>query len=292
MVAVVTGAGGFIGRHTCLVLESEGWRIERAGRPEVDIPSSDFDSLLERSRPDLVVHCAGPASVVASLADPLGDLEGSALVLAHVLDRMARLPSTPRLVLISSAAVYGDPAALPVGEDAPIAPVSPYGFNRAITELVAREFQETFSVPATILRVFSAYGEGLRRQVLWDVSRMVVRDGAVLLAGTGIETRDFLHVTDVARAIGVVAGDPGTANETYNVASGVETPVADLAGWIAHEIGAGIPIAFSGMRRPGDPGRWSADMSKIASLGFRPSVDIETGTRSYARWALAQLTGP
>jgi nucleoside-diphosphate-sugar epimerase len=121
---------------------------------------------------------------------------------------------------------------------------------------------------------------------------MVVRDGAVLLAGTGIETRDFLHVTDVARAIGVVAGDPGTANETYNVASGVETPVADLAGWIAHEIGAGIPIAFSGMRRPGDPGRWSADMSKIASLGFRPSVDIETGTRSYARWALAQLTGP
>jgi UDP-glucose 4-epimerase len=230
--------------------------------------------------------------VVASLSDPLGDLKGSALVLAHVLNRMARLPSTPRLVLISSAAVYGDPTALPVGEDAPIAPVSPYGFNRAITELVAREFQETFSVPATILRVFSAYGEGLRRQVLWDVSRMVVRDAAVLLAGTGIETRDFLHVTDVARAIAVVAGDSGTADETYNVASGVETPIADLAGWIVHEIGAGIPIAFSGIRRPGDPGRWTADTSKIATLGFRASVDIETGTRSYARWALAQLTDP
>jgi UDP-glucose 4-epimerase len=289
VVAVVTGAGGFIGRRTCLELQSDGWQIERAGRPEIEIPSADFDSLLDRSSPDLVVHCAGPASVAASLSEPLADFEGSALVLSHVLSRMTRLSSAPRLILISSAAVYGDPLALPVNENTPIAPVSPYGFNRATTELIAREFQEIFAVPATILRVFSAYGEGLRRQLLWDVARMVVCKDAVVLSGSGIETRDFLHVRDVARAICIVARDPGTVNETYNVASGVETPIASVAGWIVDELRADIPIAFSGTRRRGDPARWNADISKIASLGFRPSIEIEQGTRAYARWARSEL---
>jgi UDP-glucose 4-epimerase len=289
VVALVTGAGGFIGRHVCLELEGIGLRVERAGRPEVEIPSADFDDVLERSRPEVVVHCAGPASVMTSLSDPVGDLEGSALVLANVLDRIARLPRPPHLALVSSAAVYGDPLDRPVAEDAPLAPVSPYGFNRQITEVLIDEFRKIFCVPVTVLRVFSAYGEGLRRQLLWDVCRMVVCDSAVVLSGTGVESRDFLHVTDVARAVSLIIANPQTVNQTYNVAAGVETPIVDVASWITDEIGPDVPIGFSGTRRPGDPIQWSADVSKIRALGFRPSVEVEAGTRSYARWARAEL---
>jgi UDP-glucose 4-epimerase len=288
VVALVTGSQGFIGRHVCLRLEADGWFVERAGRPDIEIPSAEFDSLLDRSRPHVIVHCAGPASVPASLSDPLGDFEGSIPVLANVLDRIARLAQPPHLVLVSSAAVYGDPIEMPVAEDAPIAPVSPYGFNRQLAEILVDEFRQIFSVPVTILRVFSAYGEGLRRQLLWDVCRMVVRENAVVLAGSGVETRDFLHVTDVARAVGLVAKHPHV-NETYNVASGVETPVADVASWIVDEIGSDVSISFSGKPRPGDPIRWSANVSKLFALGFRPSIEVEAGARAYARWARAEL---
>lgn len=291
MVALVTGAAGFIGRHVCLELEAEGWRVARAGRPEVEIPSAEFDSLLERSGPDIVIHCAGPASVPLSLSNPLGDLEGSALVLANVLASMAGTSSPPRLVLVSSAAVYGDPAERPVAESAPLVPVSPYGFHREICELLVDEFRQIFSVRGTVLRIFSAYGEGLRKQLLWDICRMVVRDGSVVLAGTGAETRDFLHVNDVARAVTLVASSGDTVDETYNVASGVETSIAEVAEWIVDELGTDVPIGFSGTRRPGDPSRWRADVSKIEALGFRPAVEIEAGARAYARWARAQLEG-
>jgi UDP-glucose 4-epimerase len=289
VVALVTGAGGFIGRHVCLELEAGGWRVARAGRPEIEIPSMKFAALVERSRPDVLIHCAGPASVPMSLSDPLGDLEGSVLMLANILYTIARMSGSPRLVLVSSAAVYGDSAQRPINEEAPFAPVSPYGFHRQITEVLVEEYRQIFAIPSTVLRIFSAYGEGLRKQLLWDVCRMAVRDGAVTLSGTGAETRDFLHVKDVARAVSLATSDPRAVDETYNIASGVETTVSAVAGWVVDELGTGVPIGFSGFPRPGDPARWSADISKISALGFRPSIEIEAGARAYARWARAKL---
>jgi nucleoside-diphosphate-sugar epimerase len=91
VVALVTGADRFLGAHIAHGLAAAGRRIVGAGRPEIEIPSARFGELLSETRPEAVVHCAGPASVGASVQDPLADLEGSVAVLAAVLDGARRL---------------------------------------------------------------------------------------------------------------------------------------------------------------------------------------------------------
>lgn len=242
------------------------------------LPSPAFDALLASTRPSLVVHAAGPASVPDSVADPDLDRRGSVDVTAALLERLAG--TAARLVLVSSAAVYGDPDRLPVSEDAPIHPISPYGRHRAACEALVREA----GVPAVILRVFSAYGEGLRRQVLWDICRKALT-GPVELAGTGRESRDFVHAGDVATAVARVAASAEFDGETYNVAGGVETTIDQLAHLLVSSLGTRSTISFSATPRAGDPTRWLADVTRIRGLGWEPSVSIEDGARAYAQWA-------
>lgn len=275
MTVLVTGRNGFLGSHIASRLAQAGGRVVGAGRPEVEIPSAAFDRLVAAEQPSLVVHCAGPASVPASLADPAADRAGAVSVLEALLDRLG----SARLVLVSSAAVYGQPDRLPVSEDAALAPVSPYGRHRVEAERLALDS----GVPLAIARVFSAYGEGLRRQVLWDVAQRTLAGGPVELSGTGEETRDFVHAQDVAGAIAAIADRGAFEGETINVGTGVETSVADLAELIVRELGDG-EIRFTGDARPGDPARWRADVTRLRSLGFEPSIAIENGARAYARW--------
>ena len=275
MVALVTGHRGFLGRYVVAQLEAGRVDVVGAGRPEVEIPSSAFDSLLAATRPDLVVHCAGPASVPASLVSPGADRSGAVDVLRTLLDRL----DGTRLILVSSAAVYGDPLQLPVGEDAPLAPVSPYGRHRVEAERLALES----GVPLVVARVFSAYGEGLRRQVLWDIARRALAEEAVELSGTGEESRDFVHARDVAAAIRVLANRSAFEGEIVNVGTGVETSIGSLAQLITSELGGG-DVRFTGVGRPGDPGRWRADITRLRSLSFAPTISIEEGAAAYARW--------
>lgn len=275
MVALVTGHHGFLGRHVAEALAAEGLEVAGAGRPEVELPSAAFDAVLREARPELVVHCAGPASVPASLEDPEGDRAGAVDVLQDLLERLG----STRLVLVSSAAVYGQPERLPVAEDAPLAPVSPYGRHRVEAERLALGS----GVPLVIARVFSAYGEGLRRQVLWDIARHALGGGPVELSGTGAETRDFVHARDVAGAIGAIVRRGAFEGEVVNVGTGVETSIAELAELITRELGHG-EVRFSGSTRAGDPIRWRADVSLLRELGFVPGIGIGDGAPAYARW--------
>jgi UDP-glucose 4-epimerase len=287
MVALVTGAFGFLGRHVAARLAEEGWDVAEAGRPRTEIPSPEFDALLAKAAPRLVVHCAGPASVPASLADPEHDFRGSVEVLHELLERLRGRETA--LVLISSAAVYGQPERLPVAEDAPTRPISPYGFHRLHCELALREFHELWGLRSCALRVFSAYGEGLRRQIMWDVCAKALREGEVALHGTGTESRDFVHAADVARAVALVAREAPLKAEAYNVGTGVETRLDELAPLLLEALHSDAPLSFSGEARAGDPANWRADVSRLAALGFEPEARVEEGAARYAEWARREL---
>lgn len=276
MVALVTGHRGFLGRHVLDRLAADGLDPVGAGRPDVEIPSAAFTALVQKVRPDVVVHCAGPASVPASIESPEADHAGAVGVLHALLERL----DDAKLILVSSAAVYGDPERLPVAEGAPLAPLSPYGRHRVEAERLAAES----NVPLVVARVFSGYGEGLRRQVLWDIAQGALAGGAVELSGTGEETRDFVHARDVAAAISAIAQRSAFDGEIVNVATGVETSIARLAELITGELG-GRDVHFTGVARRGDPSRWRADIARLRSLGFEPGIAIEEGATAYARWA-------
>ena len=290
MVALVTGSSGFLGSAISRRLAGAGWEVVGAGRPDCEIPSPAFNTLLANAAPDIVIHCAGPASVAASVNDPGADFAGSAGVLSAVLDEVRRLPGPPRLLLLSSAAVYGDPERLPISEAQALRPVSPYGYHRMFSEQLATEYQELFAVPTASMRVFSAYGEGLPRQILWDATRKGLEHGRIDLDGTGAESRDFVHSTDVAQAALCVIEGGRFEGEAYNVGVGRETTIAELAELIRS--GLGLPadaVSFNGEARPGDPVNWRADVSRLAGLGFDPEVEIAQGVAAFTAWATREL---
>jgi UDP-glucose 4-epimerase len=153
---------------------------------------------------------------------------------------------------------------------------------------LVREFVSLYGLRACILRVFSAYGIGLRRQVMWDVCLKALGQDTVELIGTGAETRDFVHVKDICNAIVLALKKAPMAGEVYNVGSGVETAIGELAEMLAGALDRPVRFTFSNTVRQGDPIRWRADIEKLKHLGYRPSVSLASGLGEYALWARSQ----
>ncbi|MFH0939742.1 MAG: NAD-dependent epimerase/dehydratase family protein [Planctomycetota bacterium] len=302
---LITGAAGFLGRYLVHEFSRLGWEITALDQVSIDaashnatlagvnwlqmtLPADALCPLLKTLRPDVLVHAAGPASVPGSVANPLADFEGSVRVLCHILDILRRVSPQTRLIFLSSAAVYGNPEHLPVREDAPCRPISPYGFHKLMCERLLDEYATVYGLRVCAARIFSAYGPGLRRQALWDICRKILTRPTVELSGTGAETRDFIHGADIATALVHLAERAQFKAETYNLASGVETTIAALAQQLVAELNFGNEVVFSGIQRAGDPLRWVADITRLRELGFIPKVSLTEGLAQYARWVATQ----
>jgi UDP-glucose 4-epimerase len=199
------------------------------------------------------------------------------------------LPS--RLIYLSSAAVYGNPEKLPIQETQSFNPISPYGFHKLMSEQLCMEFFKIYNLPTASARIFSAYGPGLRRQVLWDICQKALTQPALKLLGTGEESRDFIHGRDVAKAIYLLAEKAPCQAEVYNLANGVETTIRELAELVLDKIGQPIPLEFDGSIRVGNPVNWQADINRLTQLGFAPEVPLERGINIYAQWCRAEILG-
>jgi UDP-glucose 4-epimerase len=234
---------------------------------------------------DAIVHCAGGASVGRSLQDPEGDFERTVVSTAHVLEFMRNKARGARLVLLSSAAVYGVTELEPLHEDLPKQPISPYGAHKALAEDLALHWSRQFDLPIAILRFFSVYGPGLRKQLLWELSRRALAgEDPLTLFGTGEERRDFIHVEDAARLI-AAAADPALAPPlVMNGGSGQATSVRDLATQLLAALGCTQEARFSGAAKAGDPPTLVADQTRSRAFGFKPSISLEKGLADYAAW--------
>jgi UDP-glucose 4-epimerase len=232
----------------------------------------------------VVVQAAGAADVSASMREPFADFQASVPGTAFLLDCIRKHAPSARFVYLSSAAVYGNPETMPVLESFPPQPLSPYGWHKLAAEMLCREYAGIFGVKTVILRLFSAYGPGLRRQVIWDICYKLRHSNQVTLHGTGGETRDFLHVDDIARALAVVATSDLESGVSLNLASGSSIEIGALADLLRKRLSPHAAISFSGQCLPGYPSRWSADVSKLSALGFAPQVKIGHGLDGYVEW--------
>jgi UDP-glucose 4-epimerase len=274
MRILVTGARGFLGGGVVRHAERRGHQVSTVERAALG--EGALTEIVAAEAPDVVLHAAGKASVAASIASPREDFEGSVLTWAALLEAVRRSGRRPVIVLPSSAAVYGEPAALPVREDAPARPISPYGFHKLCCETLADEYAACFGLDVIVARLFSVFGPAQRRLLVWEIyEQLAGPSGAVTLGGTGRETRDFLHVDDVAEALLRLAASPvrgARRAEVVNVASGEETAVLALAERLRDLVSPGKPIACRGAPRPGDPQRWRADTTRLFAriAPFRP----------------------
>jgi UDP-glucose 4-epimerase len=294
---LVTGINGFIGSHAACHFLKRGFRVvgidvhAQASGPwseyvPMKLPSTDLVPHIRAWQPAFCLHCAGPSSVGNSIQDPTGDFQDSVAGTCSLLDALRREAPACRVVYLSSAAVYGNPVSLPIDENAPVQPISPYGFHKQMCEWLCLEFHRVFGLHTATLRIFSAYGPGLRRQVVADICAKLARPGTnpVELHGTGGESRDFIHVADIVAAIQVVIDKAAFEGEIYNLASGRSENIATVAEVLRRHLNPDREIRFTGAQRSGDPLHWSANIEKLRALGFHTAVSIENGLSEYAEW--------
>ena len=304
-VILITGAAGFIGRALARHFTKQQYKVfgidripsenaplsDLMGYEQIELPNSHLIKLLANWQPDVLIHCAGRASVPAAMQDPHADFHDGPVLTFELLEALRQNLPECAFILLSSAAVYGNPSRLPVSEDALLQPVSAYGYHKWQSEMMCAEFANVFGLRTASARVFSAYGPGLRRQVIWDIVHKALTQPEIRLQGTGQESRDFIHVHDIARGLEAILINALLHGEGYNLASGVETRIADLAGLILREIENPPPLTFSGELPPGTPNNWQADIKQISKLGFQPQVSLDDGISNFVAWSRNEIQG-
>ncbi len=290
MRALISGGHGFLGRYLVREFIARGAEVAVVSRPAsqlpvasdavrsyfLDLPSDELSHCLQEFKPDVFVHCAGKASVPASIEDPHADFFSNVVVTESILNAIRTTIPSCKFVYLSSAAVYGQPLKLPVDEHAPCNPVSPYGFHKHMAELLIREASEIHGLRTLVIRIFSAYGAGLQKQVVWEMCRQAVHAKKIILSGTGEEKRDFIHATDVASAVAILVNRDTEKHDVFNIASGTSRSIKELAKSIG-KLAGGVSVEFQGQINTGDPPDWRADTSKLLATGFRASVQIDEG---------------
>ncbi len=299
MKVVITGGAGFIGCNLAVFLRGRGYEVvcldnfsrasenavgtlEKLGVNLVKGDVRDYKVTSEVARGcDVVVHAAALIDAEESVKKPLLYLENNALGTAVVAKVCVDL-AIPRLVYLSSAAVYGEPARLPVSESHPLNPVSPYGLSKLMGERVIKHFSSLYGLRYVILRLFNVYGfrqhGGSYSGVIARFVERVRRGKPPIIYGDGRQTRDFIHVRDVCRVVEKVLKTE-YVNEVFNVGFGKPVKIEDLARLILRLSGLNLePVHVP--PRPGDVRHSYADITKARQLlGFKPKIDLEEGVK-------------
>jgi len=296
MKILVTGAAGFIGNKLSAHFRQQGATVfvdaERGqpGSTSTRWPLSE-PGLLQITRgsaPDLIFHAAGSGTVAKVASQPALELPASLGALLAVL-QFARLHAPlARVVLLSSAARYGSAPDTPQREDEARSPLSLYGVGKAQAEELASFYAGAHGVRSTAVRLFSVYGPGLRKQLLWD-AMVKFRSGSRDFFGTGQERRDWLHVDDVCRFMSALTERKGGPNfEVFNC-GGQPASTSEVLNALAAHAGAAAPH-FNGQTRVGDPACLVADCSKAQrELGWHSQVAWRDGVAEYSRWFAGQV---
>jgi UDP-glucose 4-epimerase len=298
-VVLITGAAGFLGSYLLAECKNAGFSVfglDKRGPSESRLWAQFAVGACEEvlsenlfSGADIraIFHLAGGASVPFSTTDPFGDfmtlLPGTARVSQFARTRRAKL------IFFSSAAVYGNPPILPVCESSIHRPISPYGVHKYLAEVLLEEYSRLWGLSVTVLRPFSAYGPGLRKQLFWDVGRRALHAAnnvkSITMLGTGSETRDFIYAGDLARAaLHVMRSETTKSFEVFNVGTGIESPISEVVSLLLNELGISLEVKFDGNTRAGDPIAWKADISKLENLGFKPQVNLREGVHRVVEW--------
>lgn len=301
--AVVTGAGGFIGRHLAKYLGDRGCDVRGIGHSSMSkedqamlgishwysggIAPSALKEACEGA--DIIYHCAGSGSVPLSMREPMTDFRSNVLATAELLEFSREAGGIP-VIYLSTAGVYGKADAMPIRVDNPLRPISPYGMNKLTGEQLMQQYAGFFQVPGVILRLFSVYGEGLRKQLLWDASHKLHKGDQVFF-GTGDETRDWIHVADTVSLIARIGSQASTSLPIFHGATGEGVRIRDILEPLAEFYGISEPIVFNGQGRPGDPTDYRADVSASLALGWAPNVSLSDGLERYAKWFRRDVAG-
>jgi UDP-glucose 4-epimerase len=292
-IAVVTGGAGFIGSHMVDLLVGEGFRVHvidnllggrlqnlehHSGNSDVVFEKRDIRSLASNDAffhgAKFVFHFAGIGDIVPSIERPTDYMSTNVLGTVHVLEA-ARAANVEKLVYAASSSCYGLADELPTTESAPISPQYPYALSKNQGEQAVLHWGHVYGLPVNSIRIFNAYGvrsrtTGAYGAVFGVFLAQKLAGKPLTIVGDGTQTRDFLYVTDVARAF-YAAARTSHSQEIFNLGASKPQSVNHLADLLG---GSRIHIP----KRPGEPDCTWADTTKIRrELGWAPQVSFEEG---------------
>jgi len=299
---LVTGGAGFVGSHlvdllapanevTVLDDMSVGTPSNLSSSPHVNVLTADVrdrasvEAAVKQA--DVIFHLA-VVCLRVSIPDPMAshlvnDLGTLNLLLA------ARDSSLQRFVYVSSSEVYGSAMRVPMDEQHPLNPATPYAAAKLAGEAYALSFHRTYGVPATVVRPFNVYGprehvDGPSGEVIPRFVARAMADKPLVVFGEGLQTRDFTWVGDTVRGILMAAECDELVGDRVNIARGQEVSVLDVAKLVQEVVGTRSPIQHQA-ERPGDVRRHLAGVERARSrLGFDARVSIGEGLARYVDW--------
>jgi UDP-glucose 4-epimerase len=310
--AIVTGGAGFIGSHLVDLLIEHDFHVRvidnlQTGRlenlrqhrdeprcevHEMDMVSLDAESAVMRGA-RFMFHLGGLGDIVPSIERPLDYMRANVNGTLAVLEA-ARHARVERLVYAASSSCYGADPPLPTSETAPISPEYPYALSKYLGEQAVQHWGRVYHLPVNSIRIFNAYGPRVRTTGAYGAVFGVfltqkLKGKPLTVVGDGTQRRDFVYVTDVARAF-LLAAHTQHAGEIFNLGTGQPQPITRLVELI------GGPVVYV-PRRPGEPDCTWANSSKARSLlGWEPRVTFEEGVASMVanleHWADAPLWDP
>ena len=305
---LVTGGAGFIGSHIVHTLLDQGAQVHvldnfstgkrenlmgLAGRLEVlEGDLRDQVALEEAVRDvDIIFHEAAFVSVPESMEKPQECFDVNVAATVSLFET-ARRAGVERVVLASSAAVYGESDAWPLKESTPTQSLSPYAASKRTLEVYAQMYTQAFGLDVVALRYFNVYGPRQRPDSMYAAAvpifiRRLLDGKPVTIFGDGGQTRDLINIRDVVRANLLAAEHPNAPGQVFNVCTGQETRLLDLLE-VLFDLFPNVQEPVFADSRPGDIYRSVGSAEFIAQeLGFKAEVSLETGLEETVAWMQA-----
>lgn len=310
---LVTGGAGFIGSHLVdrlVELESNVTVIDnfssgkrehiskKAKLIELDIRNyRALKSAVFKVKPEVVFHLAANATTKESAMgwlDPKFDYEVNAIGTLNIFMALVEAGITPRVVYASSGAVYGEAEYIPMDEEHPTIPISPYGVSKLAGEKYALAYQKEYGIPITNMRIFNSYGPRQPRYIMFDILKKLKQDPTKLeVIGTGEQRRDFIYVADTVGAF-ILAVEKDAIGKTFNIASGVAISVRELVDKILKLLNLkGVTrVQYTGKSWKGDIQKLIPAISRVKrELGFRAKISLDEGLAKLIEW-FEKIYGP
>ena len=314
--ALVTGGAGFIGSHVAELFIANGWNVTvvddlssgkmenlpaKAEFHEVGVNSPEFTRLVGSGKFDVVAHLAAQIDVRKSVADPIADAQTNILGTLNLMETLRKSNAATRVVFTSTGGVlYGDFNTPPNYETYPKDPESPYAIAKLSIELYLAYYSRVHGREYAALRFGNVYGP---RQDPHGEAGVVaifcgrIRDKrALTVFGDGLQTRDYVYVDDVARAVWLASTKPlpekGRLDARgFNIGTGMGTSVLEIARLLQETAGSNVPIELA-PARPGEQQESFVNADKAGELlGWTPQVTLAQGLAKTYKWFARQREG-
>lgn len=312
---LVTGGAGFIGSHITRSLLEQGAPVrildnfssgkrenvealaQKIDAAQLEIIAGDVRDALRVTEAvrgvEVIFHEAAFVSVPQSMDQPQECFDVNITGTSLLFDA-ARKAGVRRVVVASSAAVYGESDALPLIEETPLQPLSPYAVSKRVDEMYAELFTNSFGLEVTALRYFNVYGPRQRPDSMYAAAvpifaRRLLDGKPVTVFGDGGQTRDLINIHDVVRANLVAAEHPNAAGKIFNVCTGLETRLLDLLD-VLYQLFPDAPRHEFAAPRAGDIYRSLGSPKKAFDvMGFQSQVELSEGLRETINWMRTNL---